>query len=130
MPEETWIEVVEFEGLYAVSNHGNVKALPKCNPRNGVCWPERPMKLHDLKGYRVVWLRKAGGVHKKFFIHQLVGIHFIENPEGKAFVNHINKNRCDNRVSNLEWCTQSENEQHKHNYEPPDEPFDDSDIPF
>lgn len=127
---ETWKEVVEFEGLYAVSDHGNVKALPKCNPRNGLCWPERPMKLQDLKGYRVVWLRKGGGVHKKFFVHQLVGVAFIENPDGKAFVNHKNKDRGNNRVSNLEWCTHAENMTHRDTYEGEDEPFDPSDIPF
>jgi len=76
---------------------------------------------------RVSWIKKNGGryitygsktrygylaVHigeKKYFTHRLVAETFLENPQGKPQVNHINCNRLDNRVENLEWCTQQEN---------------------
>lgn len=119
---EVWKEVIGFEGLYVVSNLGRVKACVKCNPQNGYCWPERMMKLHaHTNGYQVVWLRKPK-VHQKFYVHRLVAFAFIENPDGKEFVNHMNKDRFNNTVMNLEWCTHRENCDHRDNYNP-DEPF-------
>lgn len=51
----------------------------------------------------------ANGKRKNELIHRLVALHFIDNPEGKPEVNHINQIRDDNRVENLEWVTKSEN---------------------
>lgn len=119
MEGETWKEIAGFEGLYAISNLGNIRSLAKCNPANGYCWPERPMKLHDLKGYLVVWLRRPGGVHKKFFVHQLVAAAFFESDPGRPFVNHKDKDRTNNAVDNLELCTHQENIYHRDNYQKP-----------
>lgn len=52
----------------------------------------------------------------KFSIHRLVGEVFIPNPEGKSQINHINGNKFDNRVENLEWTTQSENQLHAYRH--------------
>ena len=132
---ENWKPVKGFEEQYAVSDLGNVKSLAKCNPRNGLCWDERPLKQHDLKGYRVVWLRKGKDVHKKMFVHQLVAEAFLPNPDCKPFVNHKHKNRADNRAESIEWCTHAENVEHRDNYKPEavdiaDEAIDPADIPF
>lgn len=115
---EQWKEIAGFEGLYKISNLGNIRSLPKCTPRNR-CWPEAPLKQHDLKGYRVVWLRRPGGIHKKFFVHQLVAAAFLAGDADRPFVNHKDKCRDNNCVDNLEFCTHHENMFHRDNYQKP-----------
>ena len=63
-------------------------------------------------GYKYVNLCK-NGKQKHFTIHRLIAIHYIPNPENKPCVDHINRNRSDNRIENLRWVSLSENEQNK-----------------
>ena len=65
----------------------------------------------DRDGYYKVDLHFKGK-HKKYFVHRLVAMQYLPNPENKPEVNHINGNKKDNRVSNLEWVTGSENAKH------------------
>jgi len=68
----------------------------------------RPLKQKtDKKGYKRVELH-IGGKQKTFLVHRLIATAFIENPEKKRTVNHIDGNTSNNRVSNLEWATHSE----------------------
>lgn len=61
------------------------------------------------RGYMQINLVAANGKRKKELVHRLVALHFIDNPDNKPEVNHINHIRYDNRVENLEWVSHSEN---------------------
>lgn len=72
------------------------------------------MKLTNFSGYKRVTLSPEFKVKKKYFVHRLVAEAFIPNNDiSKKYINHKDFNRSNNNVSNLEWCTQSENEFHK-----------------
>lgn len=104
MDAEIWRDIADYEGLYQVSNLGRVRSLKfgrvlilKTRPNNS--------------GYSQVWLYRDGRyeVHR---VHRLVAETFIPNPDNKREVNHLNGDKTDNRVGNLEWCTSSENKRH------------------
>ena len=104
MTEEIWKDVVGYEGLYQVSNIGNVRSLDKYDSGKKF-WPGRVMKLIvDKDGYLIVGLRKdrKSKLHK---VHRLVAAAFIENPHNFPEVNHIDENKQNNYMENLEWCT-------------------------
>lgn len=68
----------------------------------------------DKYGYETIVLTK-NGIRKNYTIHKLVALAFIPNPQNKPTINHINGIKTDNRVSNLEWATEKENQIHKWN---------------
>ncbi len=67
--------------------------------------------IHGINGYLNVVLYNDNG-RKRFNIHRLVALAFIPNPDHKAWINHIDGNKHNNRVENLEWCSPSENNLH------------------
>lgn len=101
-----WRDVPGYEGLYQVSNTGLVLSLPTDRHRGVVLMP-----APDKDGYKRVKLTK-GCVKQTFSVHRLVALAFIPNPDLKQEVNHIDGNKANNSVSNLEWATREENERH------------------
>ena len=102
--KEIWRNVVNYEGLYMVSNLGYVKSLGNGNARNPNWQKERILKSgKDKDGYLLVALFKDGK-RKTLRVHRLVAQAFIPNPDNLSQVNHINEIKKDNRVENLEWC--------------------------
>ncbi len=108
---EIWKDIEGYEGLYQISSEGRIKALPKPH-RYGVKYEKILKQRYDKEGYCRIKLCK-NGIKKCFLIHRLVGLAFISNPNNKETINHKNKITNDNRVSNLEWMTQLENNLHK-----------------
>lgn len=106
MEKEIWKDVVGYEGLYKVSNTGKVFSLERHGTKN------RLMCAHDNgKGYYRVKMSK-NDISKSHMLHRIIAEAFIPNLENKKCVNHINGNKKDNRIENLEWCTHSENVNH------------------
>nr|DAJ02249.1 MAG TPA: homing endonuclease [Caudoviricetes sp.]DAM42420.1 MAG TPA: homing endonuclease [Caudoviricetes sp.] len=100
--EEIWKDIKEYEGLYQVSNLGRVKRVTTGRILKG---------SKDRGGYLVVNLSKNNsGSMKK--IHRLVAQAFIPNPENKAEINHIDEDKTNNMLSNLDWMTRKENNNH------------------
>lgn len=112
---EIWVDIIGYEGLYQISNNGAVKCLPKSwhIRRGGTATCKEKIKATFLSrgGYELVQLKNRGR-HRNFSVHRLVAIHFIENPNSKLEVNHIDGNKLNNHVCNLEWVTPKENMSH------------------
>lgn len=72
----------------------------------------KELKQKMMRGYLNVGITNDDGVRKFLRVHRIIAQCFIDNPEGKPEVNHINGNKSDNRAENLEWVTISENRQH------------------
>lgn len=113
--QEIWKQVKGYEGLYEVSNLGNVKRVGSFRGVN-----KKYLNGHFLtpvdngKGYFRIKLT-ANNKSKRVMLHRIIAEAFIPRIEGKNVVNHINHNKQDNSIENLEWCTQSENCLHYHN---------------
>lgn len=112
---EVWRSVVGYEGLYEVSNLGRVRSLDRIqyNPVAATHQTFHPGHIMNgvvsHRGYRMVMLRDVNGKRKNCSVHRLVAMAFIPNPNNLPFVNHKNYNQLDNRVENLEWCTEYDN---------------------
>lgn len=112
---EEWRAVVGYEGLYEVSNQGQVRSVNRSRKGRYDCSARvrgQMLKPINQNGYLLATLRK-GGIQKHYRIHRLVADAFIpnENPERNR-VNHIDGDKSNNNVTNLEWCTYRENAIH------------------
>lgn len=116
---EVWKPILGYEGLYDISNYGNVRSYPKLvkcgksghrmmggkllNPGN---------QPSTYGNYKYVTLCDNRSQKHNYLVHRLVAQAFIPNPENKPQVNHIDGNPSNNRFTNLEWATNAENGKH------------------
>lgn len=112
---EVWKDVVGYEGYYQVSNRGQVKSLPREIKRKNSRIYRTKLKLMKIhvsnRGYPAVRLT-VNNKSRVHLVHRLVATTFIENRENKPYVNHIDGNKTNNNLSNLEWTTPTENSHH------------------
>ena len=107
--EEIWKDIKDYEGLYQVSNLGNIKSLlRKRVDRNQILQEKILTKYIKNNGYEVVTLFK-NNKEKKCLIHRLVAQAFIKNPNNYKEINHKDENKLNNNVNNLEYCTRKYN---------------------
>lgn len=108
--EEIWKDIPEYEGRYIVSNIGNIKSVKyysKCS------YSKNLKGRKTSKGYLRVQLCK-NSKNKDFYIHRVVAVVFLPNPLGLKEVNHIDFDKSNNAISNLEWTTHAKNMAHAH----------------
>lgn len=103
MIEEIWRPIPGYEGLYEVSNTGQVRSLDKFDSL-GVFWEGKLLSKLKVRGYFMVKLRKDG-IQKMCSVHRLVAQAFIPNTLDLPQVNHKDEDKTNNNVTNLEWCT-------------------------
>lgn len=106
MEQEIWNEIKGFGGNYSVSSEGRVRSNGLLKGKNSKV---RILKTElSKKGYLRVGLTKDGK-QKKYLVHRLVAIAFLDNPNNLPEVNHRNEIKTDNRVENLEWMSRRDN---------------------
>lgn len=106
LKNEIWVDINGYENLYAVSNYGRILSNSRRRTKGGLLSPQM-----SKSGYYMQMLYKNGKA-KLHRINRLVAENFIENPNKLSQVNHLDGNKLNNNVKNLEWCTQSENQLH------------------
>ena len=114
--KEEWRTIEGYEGLYEISNFGRVKSLPRYvnNHTGQLLVKEKIIKQQkNHKGYATVTLgNKKSGNKKTMFVHRLLAKAFIPNPNNLPQINHIDGDKLNNKINNLEWCDNSYNQIH------------------
>lgn len=104
---EVWKKVDGYE--YEVSNYARVRSTSRYSRKKML------IPSPNKSGYLRVQLHRDE-IRKQFYLHRLVAMYFVDNPDSKEYVNHIDSNLRNNVPSNLEWCTQQENVAHSIKY--------------
>lgn len=114
--KEIWKDIKGFEGLYQASNFGRIKSLERHVKHNLVgklLIKEKIRKTNiTTAGYEYVVLAKDGK-NKTYLVHRIIAETFIPNPNNKECVNHIDENKSNNNITNLEWCDYTYNNTYK-----------------
>ena len=116
MEKEIWKDIKGYEGLYQISNKGNIKSLSRITgiKKYGIHrLKEKILKPIKCGKYYQIYLCKNNKA-KAFYVHRLVGENFIDNSNCYTDINHKDGNTHNNNVENLEWCTRSYNIKHSY----------------
>ena len=108
--EEIWKPIPEYEGIYEVSNLGNVRSVDRyldCKIKNvnKHLWKGRIISQQKRKDGRLTVALYSHSKRKRMLVHRVVADAFIPNPNNYPCINHKDENPANNKVENLEWCT-------------------------
>lgn len=112
--KEEWKDILGYEGYYQISNIGRVKSLTRKKlANNRYCNIQEKILKKNVNNYGYILVRLyKNGKSQTLRVHRLVAQAFISNPKNKPQVNHIDGNKQNNSMKNLEWCTNKENTKH------------------
>lgn len=112
--QKQFYPVPGLEGLYEIAVDGKVRSLPrKVRSRGGVrTIPARSVSVRNVNGYPSFHARLGDGTGRHMRVHRCLAILFIPNPHNKPHINHIDGDKANFALSNLEWCTHLENMRH------------------
>lgn len=114
---EIWKPIKGYEGYYEASNLGNIRSVDRVilSTANILHTEHKQLRRgrvlrqgNGRKGYKIVVLQKEGRKHT-LYTHRVIATTFIDNPDNKPCIDHINGIHTDNRAENLRWVTQKEN---------------------
>lgn len=114
LEKEFWVPIKGYENEYHISSHGRVMSLERKvkSGKRTIRIKRKILKLHtNDDGYFVLTLNK-NGIQNGFRVGRLVAIHFVDNPENKKEVNHIDEIKSNDYYKNLEWTTPKQNVNH------------------
>lgn len=110
---EEWQDIAGYEGIYKISTNSRVLKISYATNKRRVNFRAKWLKTyHDSLGYMKVGLVNKNGERKGHFVHRLIAIAFIPNPDNKPHINHKDLIKDNNNIDNLEWCTPLENTRH------------------
>lgn len=119
---EEWKPIKNYENEYEISNFGRVRSFDRyirsANSKTGLQFKKGQIlkqKLNKANGYKMITLWK-NNKQRGYNIHRLVAEHFLPMENGKNTVNHINGDKTDNRVDNLEWVSYGDNLSHSYKH--------------
>ena len=112
----SYVAIKDYEGLYEINDQGVIRSRDRTvEGRDGNKYTYKgkvlAQTINKLTGYSMVSLWK-GNKGSSFTVHRLLAQAFIPNPDSKEYINHIDGNKLNNALTNLEWCTPSENSKH------------------
>lgn len=116
--EEIWKDIKDYEGIYQISNLGRLRSLDRMLSikRYGKFYYKKrkgKMMCPSLNTNKYYHVKLMNGDNKKIYsLHRLVALHFLPNPNNYEIVNHIDSNKQNNKLDNLEWCTKNDNRLH------------------
>ena len=104
--QSEWVPIKNYESYNEINKKGEVRSLHK--PTYGYIMQQRI----DRGGYYTVRLNKPNRKSSTQYVHRLLGFAYVSNPQNKPMINHIDGNKFNNNIINLEWVTNSENMRH------------------
>ena len=111
-----WRDIPEYEGIYEASTNGQIRTKEgktTYTEKHGIRrWKSRVLKQKVSKDNTCRVSLWKDGKEKTWLIHRLIALTFLNKPDGKDYINHIDGNRLNNNKSNLEWCDHTENNNH------------------